>query len=189
MKNSDRLFLLTLVSVFAYARASAQLPVKIVNGSIFVADQNYGRNAQKYAALTDSLDHNLLTHADDTTSLFYRAVLYLDLNDIIAKPYQLAPGALEGLVKGKELAEKAIQLKMQDFRLKVLRAQLYAQLAYRYTGDESWKFNTQQAAARRAQYNQYKTAANTAYDELALLDKRNAYDYQKLKVKGDYPIK
>lgn len=188
MKN-NHLFLLPLGLMFIYTQARAQLPVKIVNGSILVADQNYGRNAKKYAALTDSLDHNLQARPDDTTSLFYRAVLYLNLNDIIAKPYQLAPGALEGLVKGKDLAEKAVKLNMQDFRLKVLRAQLYAQLAYRYTGDESWKFNVQQAAGRRTQYNQYKAAANTAYDELAVLDKRNAYDYQKLKVKGDYPIK
>ena len=37
-------------------------------------------------------------------------------------------------------------------------------------------------------FNNYKEFANKYYDELAQLDKSNAYDYNKLKVKYNYPL-
>jgi hypothetical protein len=77
---------------------------------------------------------------------------------------------------------------MTDFKLKVLGAQVYKELCYRFTGDESWKYNAKQIVARRRQFNNYKDLANKYYDEVALLDEGNAYDYQKLKVTEEYPI-
>jgi hypothetical protein len=86
------------------------------------------------------------------------------------------------------MAEKASSLKMQNFNLKVLRAQLYKELAYRFTGDESWMFNSNQIAKRKSLFNNYKVLANKYYDELVQLDSNNSYDYQKLKVKNNYPL-
>jgi hypothetical protein len=73
--------------------------------------------------------------------------------------------------------------------LKVLRAQMYKELTYRFTGDEAWKYNSKQIADRKSLFNSYKELANKYYDELAQLDKSNAYDYGKLKVSSSYPIK
>ena len=86
------------------------------------------------------------------------------------------------------MVEKAINLKMSDFKLKVLRAQIYKELCYQYAGDESWKFNAKQIAERKAQFNAYKSLANKYYDEVALLDPNNAYDYQKLRVTTNYNL-
>ena len=87
------------------------------------------------------------------------------------------------------LAERAVSLNMQSFNLKSLRAQIYKELTYRFTADESWKFNPRQIAARKRQFNVYKELANKYYSELAIIDKSNSYDYQKLKVRYNYPIK
>jgi len=38
------------------------------------------------------------------------------------------------------------------------------------------------------QFNSYKELANKYYDELGVLDKENAYDYQELKVTAKYPL-
>lgn len=188
MKNHLAYIILVLLAT-STIQLKAQVKVTVENGRILVGVPWIKPNEKKLQPIIDTLDRNLKANPNDTTSLFCRAVLYLNLNDIMAKPYQGTIGALENLVKGKDMAEKAIDLKMQDFRLKILRAQLYSELAYRFTGDESWKFNSKQIAERRKQFNNYKELANKYYDELAVLDKTNAYDYQKLKVNSDYPIK
>lgn len=169
--------------------ASAQLPVKIVFGQIFKDDGTFGAfSVKKYAALTDSLDKNLTLNPKDTTSLFYRAVIHLFSNDVLAKPYQRQKGALENLVLAGNMAESAVSLNMKDFRLKVLRAQIYKNIAYRYTGDESWMFNSKQIAARSKEFNSYKEKANKYYDELAEIDADHAYDYRQLKVASEYGL-
>ena len=86
------------------------------------------------------------------------------------------------------MAEKAISLKMQNFNLKVLRAAIYRELTYRFTGDESWMFNSKQKAERKGLFDNYKALANKYYDELEKIDTHNASDYQHLKIKYDYPL-
>lgn len=175
--------------LFVYSiSVKAQVPVKVENGTIFINDGSFKPDPNKYTLIADSLDKRLKLNDKDTTSLFFRALLYLSFNDLKAKPYQGEKGALENLTAGKNLAEKAIDLNMQDFKLKVLRAQIYKELCYRYSGDESWKFDNKQIAERRIQFNTYKELANKYYDELAFLDKPNTYDYEKLKVKAKYPL-
>ena len=89
----------------------------------------------------------------------------------------------------KELVEKAVSLGMRSFGMRVLRAQVYRELCYRFGNDQSWQFSAKQVAERRALFNGYKELANRYYDELVGLDKGNAYDYERLKVKGDYPVR
>lgn len=144
--------------------------------------------ADKYKPLADSLDKNIKVNPNDTTSLFFRALIYLWSNDIMAKPAQRTKGALEDLTIAKNMAEKANDLKMKDLRLKILRASLYKELVYRFTGDESWMFNSKQIAERKNLFNNYKLLANKYYDELVQLYPNNAYDYQKLKVQDNYPL-
>jgi hypothetical protein len=188
MKRVSLLYIITLTLFFNSISAHAQLRTKVVSGLISIDDGAMIPSEKKYTSLIDSLDKNLKVSPNDTTSLFLRALLYLSFNDLKAKPYQGAKGALENLTTAKNMAEKALNLKMQNFNLKVLRAQVYKELTYRFTGDESWKYNSKQIADRKHLFNTYKELANKYYDELAEADKSNAYDYQKLKVKANYPL-
>jgi hypothetical protein len=186
-----KLFLLSLfVFLSTVCNLSAQPPVIIDAGRIKINDGSFLRpDIKKYAAYADSLDLKLKVNPTDTTSLFYRALLYATFNSIVFQP---APGqktVMEELAKSKSMVEKAVGLKMEDFRLKVLRTQIYSELCYQYGDDQSWKFNIKQIAVRRDQFNNFKQLANQYYDELAKLDPNNAYDYQRLKVKESYPIK
>lgn len=126
-------------------------------------------------------------HPSDTTCLYLRSVLYLSLNKIEVNPDLGSKITFDNLVIAKKMTEKAANLKMQNFYLRVLRAEIYKELTYRLAGDKSWKLNSQQISERRNWFNDYKHLANQYYDELALLDKRNAYDYIKLKVMINYP--
>ncbi|QEC78863.1 hypothetical protein [Mucilaginibacter ginsenosidivorax] len=188
MKKSCLLIVTLLIVVATSNEVHAQLKVRVVSGIIDINDGPLYRNANKYASLSDSLDKNLKANPKDTTSLFFRALLYLKSNDVIAKPYQRTKGTLENLTIAKNMAEKAVSLKMQDFNLKVLRAEIYKELVYRFTGDESWMFNSKQKNERKALFNNYKELANKYYDELIQLDNQNAYDYEKLKIKDNYPL-
>lgn len=179
------LIFLSLKSTFVFA----QLPVQVRSGLIYINDGTIGsRKPNKYAALTDSLDKNLKLHPNDTTSLFFRAVLYLSLNRVIVNPDLGNKTAFNNLVTAKNMVEKAITLKMQDFYLKVLRAEIYRELTFRLGGDESWKFNSNQITQRRTRFNSYKELANKYYDDLAVFDSNNANDYLMLKVKNKYPL-
>jgi hypothetical protein len=181
MRKRNLFFLFLIILIVKSTFSFAQLPVQVRSGLIYINDGTIGSpKPNKYAALTDSLD---------TTSLFIRGVLYLSLNRVVVNPDLGNKIAFENLVIAKNLAEKAVNLKMQNFYLRVLRAEIYRELAYRLAGDQSWKFNSKQITQRRSQFNSYKELANKYYDELAQQDKNNAWDYQKLKVKGDYPIK
>jgi hypothetical protein len=147
---------------------------------------NRGSN---YTKTIDSLNSKLKLSPNDTTSLFYRSLFYLRSNDVLSKPYQTDPKALTDLKTAQTLIEKALMLGMQNFKLKVLRAEVYASLCYRFGGDEAWKFKQAEISARRKQFNEDKGKANQYYDELAKLDPANAYDYQRRLVKTEYPVK
>jgi len=188
MKKLSLVFILTFLSGVLPRLSYAQVPVKIESGMIRINDGSFKTDPQKYALVADSLDKVLKINGKDTTALFSRAMIYLSFNDLLAKPFQGTKGALENLVIAKDLAEKAITLKMQNFNLKVLRAQIYSELTYRFTGDESWKYNAKQIVERKSQFNAYKERANTYYSELMEIDKPNAYDYEKLKVTTKYPL-
>lgn len=192
MKNYSLFMIYLLVFTLDSMSTRAQLRVTVKAGLIYIDDNPFGAvkppDEKKYLKLADSLNMNLKVHPNDTTSLFQRAMLYLSFNEAMAKPYQRTPGTLENLTIAKNMAEKAFNLKMQDFRLKVLRAQIYKELTYRFTGDESWMFNSKQKAERKLLFDNYKALANKYYDELAQLDPHSAYDYQRFKIKDNYPL-
>ena len=182
------LFSLLVIFLFITITTYAQVPVKVISGQIIIDDGSMIPNAAKYAAVANTIDNRLKTNPSDTTSLFFRAMLYVQFNDLMAKPFAGDTTALKNLVIAKNMIEKAIILKMTDLKLRVLRAQVYKELCYRFSSDESWKFNAKQIAKRRILFNNYKDLANGYYDELAVLDKHNAYDYQRMKVKEKYPL-
>lgn len=189
MKKTAALIVFIVISIFRATYSFAQLPVEIRSGLIYINDGTIGKpNPNKYSTLTDSLDKALKLHPNDTTCLYLRAVLYLRLNKIISNPDLSNKVAFGNLVIAKDMAEKAINLKMEIFYLKVLRAEIYKELAYRLGGDELWKFNKEQIAERRNRFNYYKESANKFYDELTAMDSNNTSDYLKLKVKNKYPF-
>jgi hypothetical protein len=183
MKNKT-FYLVSFLMVLGTSPLFAQLNVVIENGSIYIKESTFGPpDAKKYSRLADSLDRVLKENPKDTTSLFGRALILEQLNNQLAKATSYTKDPISNLTIAKDLVEQAIALKMRDFRLKVLLAQLYKDLAYRYSVSESWKFTSKQIAERKVKYNAYKELANKYYDELAVLDSGNAYDYQRLKVK------
>lgn len=188
MKKFSLLIICLLAFTFNPVTTHAQLRIKIIGGLIYINDGSVTHNEKKYAGLTDSLDKNLKINPKDTTSLFYRALLYLTFNNLMVKPYQRADGTLENLTIAKNMVEKADSLNIKTFNLKILRAEIYRELTYRFSGDQSWMFNNKQKADRRVLFNNYKALANKYYDELAQLDSHNAYDYQKLKINYAYPL-
>lgn len=185
----SKMLLVASVILCILASAKAQLPVKIVNGQIAKDDGTWGAfQPKKHAVLIDSLDKNLKRNPKDTTSLFYRAAIHLFSNDVLAKPYQREKGALENLVSAANMVEYAVVLKMQDFRLQILRAQIYKGLTYRYTADAAWMFNETQIAQRRKQFTLYKDLANKYYQELMISDPDHSYEYNQLKVATEYGL-
>jgi Tfp pilus assembly protein PilF len=173
--------------------AQAQLPqTKIDNngelrtvesGMLVVPPQS------KYNKLIDSLDKNLKLNPADTISLFYRALIYYSYNQMLAQPAQRTKGTLEELTLAKDMIEKAINLKMKDFRATLLRAQIYNELCYRFSGDESWMFNTVEVAKRRKQFESYKEKTNHSYEEIIKADKNKEYLYKNKMITYSYPIK
>ncbi|WP_252789216.1 hypothetical protein [Mucilaginibacter flavidus] len=188
MKAPISSFLILAFLFFVKVSAIAQPPTRIIAGKVLINDGTMKFTAAKFRPIVDSLDKVLKVHPTDTISLFYRALFYSLSNNLMARPYQKENSALDNLIIGKSQIEKAISLGMSDFKTRVLRAQIYGDIAYRYTGDESWMFNKKQIADRKTQYNSFKELANKYYDELAVLDKGNAYDYQKLRITANYPL-
>lgn len=188
MKPIAKLFLLIPFILFDKI-AISQVPVKVVAGKILIDDGTLVPKEARYKLLADTLDRKLTNKANDTTSLFYRALLLDRFNDQLSKPAPGETGALENLQWAKRMVDRADSLNMHDFKLKLLRAQICKDLTYCFGGDESWKYNTKQIAERRSLFNKYKALANGFYDELASIDQNNAYDYQKQKITYGYPIK
>ena len=189
MKKTAALLIFIIISIVRANNSFAQLPVEIRSGLIYINDGTIGKPyPNKYSDLTASLDKALKLHPNDTTCLYLRAVLYLRLNKITVNPDLGNKIAFGNLVIAKNLAEKAINLKMENLYLKVLRAELYKELTNRFMADQAWKFTEHQIAERKSQFDNYKAITNKYYDELAVLDKQNAYDYQKLRVNAKYPL-
>jgi hypothetical protein len=161
----------------------AQPGTRIVAGQISLDDKSLAPKEMKYAKLIDSLNRNLKSNPNDTTSLFYRSLLYLRYNSVIAVPDLSSNQATDKLLLAKKMADRADSLQMQRFNLKVLRAQICKELTNRYAPMDLWRFTDKQIAERKKRFEYFKVLANRYYDELAMLDKANAYDYQKLKVK------
>lgn len=180
-----------IVGLFSFLSSWGQLPqTRTVNGLLVTVEDNLLNVPPKgkYAKVVDSLDKNLISNPDDTTSLFYRALIYYTHNQMLAEPYQHTKGTLENLTKAKTQIEKAIKTGMQDFRARQLRAQIYSELCYRFTNDESWMFSKVQMTSRKALFDNYKVLANRYIDELAMQDKNNAYQYTKRKISFTYKL-
>lgn len=178
-------YVLSVLSLGLVLQGSAQHPVRVVSGMIALDDGTLTPKENKYKLFTDSLDRNLQTHPKDTTSLFFRALLYIRFNSIMANPDLSSTRATNNLRTAKAMADQADSLKMKSFYLKVLRAEVCKELNGRYAPVDFWRYTNQQATERKKKYLYYIDLANKYYDELAVLDSANAYDYQKLKVKSD----
>lgn len=193
MKSITYAVSLSIIFITISLNSRAQVPkTKIDNngdlrtiesGMIVVPPQS------KYNKLIDSLDKNLKLNPADTTSLFYRALIYYSYNQMLAQPAQRTKGTLENLTIAKNMIEKAIDLKMIDFKAKLLRAQIYNELCYRFSGDESWMFNTVEVAKRRKQFESYKEKTNHSYEEIIKADKNKEYLYKNKMIMYSYPIK
>jgi hypothetical protein len=179
-------YVLSVLSFGLALQVSAQHTVRVVSGMIALDDGTLTPKENKYKLFTDSLDRNLQTHPKDTTSLFFRALLYLRFNSIIANPDLSSTKATNNLRTAKAMTDRADSLKMKSFYLKVLRAEICRELNGRYAPVDLWRYTDQQAAERKKNHLYYMNLANKYYDELAVLDSANAYDYQKLKVKSGY---
>jgi hypothetical protein len=176
-------YLIAALLIMGTVRANAQFKIAVENGLIYINDGTFGHpDIKKYSTLTDSLDKNLKLHPNDTTSLFYRAMLYLRYNSIAANPDLSTDQATNKLLLARKIVDRADSLKMQNFNLKVLRAQLCKELTSRYAPMDAWRYNDKQIADRKKKYDYFKGLANKYYDQLVSLDSGNAYDYQKLKV-------
>jgi len=180
----SKAFYLLLLLINGSFRANAQLNVAVKNGIIYIENGGVGRpDPRKYGGVIDSLEKNIKTHPNDTTSLFERALLFEQLNNQLAKPSTYSKDPIEFLTIAKNIVEHAVTLQMKDIRLKILHAQIFRDLVYQFSVSESWKFTSKQISDRQEKYLRYKAAANSCYEELSVLDKRNAYDYLRLKVK------
>ena len=165
----------------------AQIPLKTEFGMLMMDDHRLGYDPSRYQRSADSLDRVLKVRAKDTTALFYRSALLLMGNQVTVRS---APGPepLSKLQLAKSLADTAIAHGMKDRRLKVLQAQILKSLCYQYASDESWKYRPAEVVKRKLSFNRYKEQANRLYEELAVRDPNDAYDYRKLKVTAEYPI-
>lgn len=177
-------YLFSFILMIGTIRVNAQLNVAVENGIIYIKDGNFGPpDPKKFGSLADSLDKNLKGHPKDTTSLFKRALLYLHFNSIKANPDLSNDHATNNLLQASKMSNRADSLGMKNFKLKILKAQIDKELTYRYAPMDAWRYNDKQITDRKKKYDYFKGLANKYYDELAVLDKKNAYDYQRLKVK------
>jgi hypothetical protein len=189
LKYSYKKVSLTLFFLLVGCLSSfGQLHTKIFAGQISIAG-DLKPDEKAYKGYLDNLDQKLKMNPQDTTSLFFKALLLEQLNSQLAKPSPGEKKVYQELISAKDIILQLSDLKMKDFRLIVLRAQLYKDLAYQFSGDESWKYDSKEISDRRNLFDNYKKLANDSYDRLAKVDDTNAYDYQKLKVTFNYPIK
>ncbi|WEA01755.1 hypothetical protein [Mucilaginibacter sp. SJ] len=183
-------FFSALIIIFNICEtAVAQVRSNILYGQLLLNNETFRPSLEKYRRDIDRLDKALSADHNDTIALFERALLLDKFNNIQAFPKQDEPKALQGLRTAERYANRADSLGMKDIKLKVLRAQIYKDLAYRFLGDERWKYNGKAGVGRKNSFELYKKKANELYEKLAELDVANAYDYKKLKETGEYPIK
>ena len=181
MKTNQFFISLVFATLVITSGVSAQPKVKVVNGLISLDD--FSPTPKKYALFTDSLDKKLKSNPKDTTSLFFRALLYLQFNSFQVEPDLGSNVATQRLTIAREMTDRADRLQMKSFNLKVLKAQICKELTNRYAPIEVWRFNAAQLAARKKKFDYYKGLANRDYTELETIDKSNAYAYHRLMVK------
>ena len=182
------LFLIYVLLMTLSAKSYGQLKICVYNATVRIEDGRLFFIPGNYPAAADSLDKLLNSGKADTASLFQRALLYDLSNNVLTKPAPGDKGAYEHLLKAEDLVKKAVELKMQALPLKILRAQIYSDLTYRFADDQTWKFKREDIVRRRALFNSFKALANKYYEELSQLDRANASDYRKKLVKTNYPI-
>jgi hypothetical protein len=185
-------YLITIVAIIYTQIIFAQLPaLRIVDGALRTVESGMllVPPKDKYKKIIDSLDKNIKKSPNDTTSLFYRALLYYSYNQKIAEPAQSTKGTLEKLTIAKDMIEKAIAEKMNDKNAKILRAQIYAELCYRFSGDEKWMFDASEIVRRRKLFENYKAITNRYYTNLILFYPDSEPIYAKKKIEYIYPIK
>ncbi|WP_316799701.1 hypothetical protein [Pedobacter frigidisoli] len=184
--------LIIVLSILLPHLSYAQLPsLRIIDGTLRTVESGMlvVPPKDKYKKIIDSLDQNLKKSPNDTTSLFYRSLLYYSYNQKMAEPAQTTKGTLENLLIAKNMIERAISEKMINVNTKILRAQIYAELCYRFSGDESWMFTPAVIQSRRKLFETSKAKANDSYDELIKSGISETYVLEKKKVKDEYPIK
>lgn len=155
--------------------------MKINDGSILFRPSKYTRQL-------DSLEDLMRRGSADTSTLFKCALLYDLSNNLKSKPYAGDSNALINLERARSIIGKAHSLNMNGLQFKILRAQVYHDLSYRFSADEKWKFTPDQISQRRARFEEYKRFAKQYYKELMTVDSLNSMDYERLLVTSAYPI-
>ena len=171
---------ITFTSVLAIS-VHAQPSLRVTSGKIALAD--FSPTEKKYALFIDSLDKKLKLQPKDTTAIFYRALFYLQFNSFIVKPDMNTNEATGKLLMAERLITKGDSLKMSSLNFRILRAQLHSELAIRYSSIGTWRFTEKQLAERKKKYDYFKGLTNNDYDGLSRSDPKNAYDYERLKIK------
>ncbi|MGF7079735.1 hypothetical protein [Mucilaginibacter sp. UYCu711] len=183
MKKLNKFIACVIALMFlAISLLRAQPRVMVYNGKISLKSGTLAPVEKDFAGSADSLDKNLKIHPNDTTSLFFRALIYLQFNSFVMNPDPGSSQATNKLLLAKSMADRADSLNMKNFYLKVLQAQLCSELVTRNAPIETWRFNEKQMAERRKKHDYYKELANHYYDIAALIDKNNAYAYHRLKI-------
>ncbi|QEM03713.1 hypothetical protein DIU31_009375 [Mucilaginibacter rubeus] len=189
MKTSLKALLAVTCFLYVYSTKSiAQIKIITTDADLQINDGSLMFRPSKYVHSLDSLAMILKKSPTDTAALFEHSFFLYRTNNVMAKPHPNA-ASLANLKKASAEADSAYKHSMKDFKLKILRARIFTSLANQYLSDESWTFKPDQIRIRRNQFNAYKDQANLELDKLATLDSRNAYLYQKVKVKENYPIK
>src|SRR6187402_770398 len=125
-------FLLLFSLLIGSVSGFAQIQTRIVAGQISIGN-TIMPDENSYAGFRDSLDKKLKVNPHDTTSLFERALLLEQFNKQLAKPTSYTKDPIENLTAAKDMTEHAVALHMKDLKLKILRAQIYKDLVYRYS--------------------------------------------------------
>ncbi|GGA95686.1 hypothetical protein [Mucilaginibacter rubeus] len=181
MKSFKISLITAVLLVLVIDHLKAQLPIIIANGQLRLNDGSFLKpDSKRYIAYTDSLEFKLKSNLSDTTALFHRAFLYSVFNSILFYPYPGESHVMQDLLKAKNLADKALSLKMRDFKIKVLLAQICSELCYQYSNDQNWKFTVKQIIERRNQFGIFKKLTNEYYTDAISADPANAYEYERI---------
>jgi hypothetical protein len=105
MKPSQFFISLVFAILVIATSVSAQPKVKVENGLISLVD--FSPTPKKYALFTDSLDKKLKSNPNDTASLFFRALLYLQFNSFQVEPDLGSSIATQRLTAAREMADRA----------------------------------------------------------------------------------
>jgi hypothetical protein len=110
MKNFKTGCSLTIILLLLINVIQAQPKVRVVAGMIALDDGTVTPKEVKYVKLVDSLNRNLKTDPNDTTNLFYRALLYLRYNSLAANPDLTSNQATGNLLQANKMVDRADSL-------------------------------------------------------------------------------